>query len=582
MRSLAVLFALCAAPVTQIRDANMGLTPKSKASIAGIVVVDEARQVPARRARVTVSDVVSGLRYTTITGDDGRFVVEDLAAGRFTLSATRSGFVSIALGATRPSQTGTPVVVTDGDHLMGVVLHLLPGAVIDGTIRDALGAPAADSLVTLHQLHAPIGGARQVSLVTIPGDSRTDDRGHYRLFGLAPGEYVISVDPPLPSSGLRPTRPARPVTGAEIAKASGRMASLLPLTTADTSVPIAPVPVYYPGTTLMSAAEPVRLKAGEEQSGVDFRLEFASAVKVTGTVTHAAGINSELSLRPVVLTPIADDLGVSSSTVADRDGHFTFAAVPPGRYTLTAEALVVTTAAEISRLSGHVRWIASTELLVTGHDIASIALTLQPAPIISGRVEFKDVTPTADEVVRLVINLTPPHSKGTGAKISADNTFAFVPIAPGSYHLSLFPATGTNDAVWWLESVVRGGRDVTNEVFDVGDGHDIDDLVLTLRKGLASVSGRLTDSSGGAVWSDTVVLLAEGNGHYTSAAAVHPSTDGSFSVKGLVPGEYRVAAAEDIDQSDLLDPLFLEALGASGVKINLLANEAKRQDLRIR
>ena len=216
MRALAMAIVLSSIPLGQTRNASVAILSNGSASIVGSVVVDDATPVPARRARVTLADVTSNTRASTITDDEGRFVFEGIGRGSFAVLASRPGFVSIAFGATRPARAGTPLVVADGQHVTGVVLHLLRGAVIDGTIRDATGAPAADATVALRQVRTPINGAASVSLVTIAGDNRTDDRGHYRLFGLPPGDYLVSVDPP---PVLRTARVVRPVTDADIARA---------------------------------------------------------------------------------------------------------------------------------------------------------------------------------------------------------------------------------------------------------------------------------------------------------------------------------------------------------------------------
>src|SRR5579862_554336 len=333
------------------------------------------------------------------------------------------------------------------------------------------------------------------------------------------------------------------------------MAPPAPAAASDPAQAVTRVPVYFPGTTLMAAAQTIRVKTGEERTGVDFRLEYASAATVSGTIGRAPGVDPAIPLRSISLTPIADGLGVAASTSADRDGRFTFAAVPPGDYVLTAEAFLLTGAAEVSNASSHARWVASTEVAVHGRDLSGITLTLESAPVISGRVVFKDGTPTPEERGKLAIKLTTLRSYGATAKIAADGAFAFIPVRPGSFRLTLSPATGTDAAVYWLDSAELGGRDVTREAFEGRGGQDIHDLVLTLRKGLASIAGMLIDAAAPSDGPYTVIAFTRtADGHYSTAAAVRPSTDGHFSVKGLVPGDYRIAAAADVDQSDLLDP----------------------------
>ena len=108
----------------------------------------------------------------------------------------------------------------------------------------------------------------------------TDDRGMYRLFGLAPGEYAISATPRIGGSGTIGIRSTEEVDAlfAELI-ARGRAASGAPGASAPAAraTPLIPDPpavgfaaTYYPGTPLPQEAAPIKIGAGEERAGVDF------------------------------------------------------------------------------------------------------------------------------------------------------------------------------------------------------------------------------------------------------------------------------------------------------------------------
>ena len=59
------------------------------------------------------------------------------------------------------------------------------------------------------------------------------------------------------------------------------------------------------------------------------------------------------------------------------------------------------------------------------------------------------------------------------------------------------------------------------------------------------------------------------------------ATDGSFSIKGLPPGDYIVGALTDLETGEWNDPALLDQLSKAGVKVTLRDGETTRQDLSI-
>ena len=60
-----------------------------------------------------------------------------------------------------------------------------------------------------------------------------------------------------------------------------------------------------------------------------------------------------------------------------------------------------------------------------------------------------------------------------------------------------------------------------------------------------------------------------------------PSTDGSFSIVGLPPGDYALGPTQPFDDADLADPAFLSRLLESSYRFTLAEGQRKRQDLRV-
>ena len=90
-----------AAAWQQTRDNTQA--PTGTASITGTVFVAGDTRLPARKARVTLTNVARTTPgQTTTTDDNGAFVFAGLPAGRFEVEAVKPGYLRASYGASRP------------------------------------------------------------------------------------------------------------------------------------------------------------------------------------------------------------------------------------------------------------------------------------------------------------------------------------------------------------------------------------------------------------------------------------------------------------------------------------------------
>ena len=112
------------------------------ASISGTVVVAGEAKQPARRVRVTLTNVArTSPGQTTTTDDGGAFTFRGLPAGRYELQAFKNAYLRASYGASRPDRAGTPVVVKDGEAVTNLAMTIARGGVITGVVRDISGRP---------------------------------------------------------------------------------------------------------------------------------------------------------------------------------------------------------------------------------------------------------------------------------------------------------------------------------------------------------------------------------------------------------------------------------------------------------
>src|SRR5262249_11673838 len=90
---------------------------------------------PIRRAQVRISGTDVAPK-TAMTDAQGRFEFGDLPAGRFNLSATKSGYVTVSYGQTRPYESGRAIELADKQALDKADISMPRGSVITGRIVD--------------------------------------------------------------------------------------------------------------------------------------------------------------------------------------------------------------------------------------------------------------------------------------------------------------------------------------------------------------------------------------------------------------------------------------------------------------
>jgi len=564
----AVLTLICASPLTaaaQSRD-TPPLAARNTAVLGGVVVSDDQDQRPVRRVRVTCSGGDTSL--TTITDDRGRFQFPGLRAGRYLVSATKDAWVPTAYGAKRPMRPGSAIPIADGQKAE-IVLRMLHGSVITGVVLDHANQPAAQTTVNAMR-YVMQNGERRLAPAGTGGV--TDDRGVYRIFSLPPGDYVV-----------------RAATQTSTLNASSGELRMIHDRNADRTVAFAPT--YYPGTAIATQAATVALGRSEERSGVDFTLQLVPTARVEGTVTLPDGTPAPAGTQINLLAGpqlAGGGPGGLRTTRAGADGAFSFGDVSPGFYTVLARATVPATPPASSPA---MVW-ASTEIVVDGDRIAGLSLGLQPGMTVTGQVRFEGtrLKPPADlNAVR--ISLTPMQAEGTVAfapgttGIDAQGRFTITGVTPGRYRLgAAFPGSGRPDG-WQLRSAIASGQDTLDIPLTVQPSQSISGGSIVFADRMAELTGTVHNAAGGAPNEFTVILFSSDRAHWLPRArriqAMRPSADGAFTFRGLPPGDYHLAAIDDVEAGEWFDPAFLQRLLPNAMLLTLAEGEQKVQDIRL-
>src|SRR5437763_3815850 len=121
------------------------------------------------------------------TDNEGNYRMTGVPAGRFTLSVAAPEM--IGPNDTPFGELGKPVTVAEGETIDKMDFSLVRGGVITGRVTDADENPVIDQHIQLHRVDKQGG---DIASYTNPFMYQTDDRGVYRIYGIAPGRYTVS------------------------------------------------------------------------------------------------------------------------------------------------------------------------------------------------------------------------------------------------------------------------------------------------------------------------------------------------------------------------------------------------------
>ena len=628
---LSVLSA--AAAVAQQRDVRPIAKPPAAAvtakgtDLSVVVLSDDQAARPLRRVSVSLQLGILSSPRTVVTDEEGRAVFTGVAPGNYLLVAFKPGFVRTYYGSKTPGRgPGVAVAVVEGKSVPEIRLKVPRGGVIGGTLRSASGRPVANQSVQAISPQALKNLNLESMNESITTTAMTDDRGVYRVYGLAPGSYFVMT------SGISLRQEFRQVTAEQVKWAQGLSSSgTLPATTEPPpppppTAPASWAPVFFPGTAVVTEAVPVSIEAGQERLGVDFVTLLVPTAQIRGRLMDDQGRpqeNQSVTIRALTSKATGleflETLGGESGRT-DQDGAFTLNGVKPGRYTLNARVTIRTgneppanpqanaMAEAMAMFGGAVgtHW-ASEEINVSGRDITDVTLVLKPALTVTGKVVYDASTMKPPEdmtTVRLAVSsmgndaaspietLVQSMLGGSSVTVSADGTFVAKGLSPGRYRImtasgvlaSLAPSEGL-EGTWTLKSVMAGGRDVADTGLDVKD--NVSNVVVTFTDKPSELSGTVFDQQGRVTPEFPIVIFSTDKASWVSGSRrvkqARPASDGTFKVTGLPAGEYFVCAVIAVEQSELADPEFLEQLAASSYKIKITMRDGQKtvQDLKL-
>jgi Carboxypeptidase regulatory-like domain len=554
---------------------SAAVSPLTYGSITGRVVSDDGR--PLSNVNVFLhavgSSVPSGPKIGT-TDNNGRFEFKNLASASYTIQMSVPGYVRVSDvdEESERSERTERTYYRLGDNIN---LTMTKGGVITGTVTDAAGHGVVAKRVRALRVRDASGKPQRTG--SFFRETQTDDRGVYRLWGLEPGSYVVSVGN------------------------NSRFNDFMIPFNED-------APTYYPSATRDGATE-VPVRYGDEHSSIDIRYRSERGRRVSGTLSGATESNTAFSDLNVSLIHTASGLVDDMDYVRSGAGNsFAFNGVSDGEYDLIARRGFGPNSAASPPL----------RIKVKGADITGLQLVLSPLGTITGRVVMEAAAaappPSCEEKTEgrqaarqraleeavVLLRLADTQSErprptlptSLESQPKSDGEFVFGGLQPGRYRLD----ARLPDERWYVHSITTpgrsapskttraataarapkssdaaappapaqraastGGSPATDGAVSIGQGtQQATGIRITLASGAAKLSGRVLPSVEGSTLPPRLRLYlvpreAERADDYLRFGDTSVRSDGTFTLANLAPGRYWLLArpAPDTEANDL-------------------------------
>jgi protocatechuate 3,4-dioxygenase beta subunit len=504
--SLSLLLCALALPAPALAQKEL------PASVSGRVT-DGERGLPGVLVTLISNDPAQ--RFRTVararTDADGRFLLSNVAPGSYQILPIAPAHVVAGLGTNYPP--GRPLTLVAGEEVKDIDFRVEPGGVITGRITDADGNPVVNEMVFIQSAEENQGPPR------VNFDSRdqtTDDRGVYRVYGLAPGRYRVSV--------------GRASEAGAVAFGNRRLFRR----------------TYYPDATEPAKARPVEVRSGIEATDVDITVGRAlKTYKVSGRfVTADTGEPvANVSVGYGTLDASGRRIGSfgSGGGTTNARGEFLTDGLAPGRYAVFVSANPM----ETTELYSDPVFFE-----VTDADVSGLVVKLKPGATLSGVVQIEGVADRAAAAQMLAAVRVHAYVQPAERQVTMPGPFRPVTVNPdGSFRLTgLTPGkvrVGTqNEGVKGLTMtrVELNGASVING-FDLAEGAQLTGMRVVMTYGTATLVGQTSFINGalptGARIMATATLAGQTTGNAFSRS-VEVDSRGYFRIEGVPAGEYNV------------------------------------------
>jgi hypothetical protein len=498
LQATALLAIVLTARFSCIAHVQIGEKQQSGSTVYGRAIYHDSQR-PARRVLVVLRSLTSfgPEQLSAITNARGEFRIKNVPGGRYFIGVNGRGLVStdsfIIPDESRAMRFDLPrlreyfeEVELDGRTDKQVVVRVHHGGIITGKVSYADGEPAVQHPVTVlrrnrnrYSMFLDNANGTQETMLT-------DDRGIFRVAGLATGEYIVGATPMIEHGEL---------VKDEILEAN-MIGSSLAMT-------------FYPSTPLPTQAKPIRIEAAEEKSGIDITIPdqemhiIAGVVRMRGDQKPVAdarvGIIRKETFETVgrAFWPYSEGMpGVNT----DEVGRFRLREVPDGRYLIFVESR-----SNYGELPpGAKRYSAKQqEVEVSGGDINNLSIEVGDDATVSGTL-IVEGGPTPRAIDLTLMRDLNEAGVSSSASVSPGGKFVIRSVPSGQTYFSI--NLGEEISRFYIKSITWNGKDLLREPLNIDAGQKIDNVRIVLSTQVAGFTFRLRNTRGEAI-SDVPLTL---------------------------------------------------------------------------
>ena len=511
-----------------------------------------------------------GIRSTPAPPQNGKIEAVADGAGRFTLELPQAGTWRL-LGVARGFHSQifeehqgfyTAIVLTPDAPVFHTTFRMSPDAMITGVILDEAGEGVRTAQVIAERVapelpgesSAATGGPmRQVEAAT------TDDRGHYELAGLSPGNYLVLIQAqPWYASAPGIQRNDGPRTAAAVPPTD------LPL---DVAYPV----TWFPAATSEAEAQPLVLAGGEEREA-DFHLSPVPTVhlQLPRQDTPSGEPGRSRQPRPATINRVSTDGSGMFNNVTFSNGGGTdweFGGLTPGLYEIHLPGPGGQPDGETRQIE--VRPGASGLITLEG-SMPLTRVVVQVDGVPEGDVSAVDFIDT--DTGRRIGSMPPPGRRGRRRANGEDDDEGDE--GPGAGRIALLPphtydvvVTPRSDA--YLSALDATGAKATGTRVTITGGAPVLRLHVAHGRGTLSGFALLPDrpAEGALVLLVPITLGAPGN--TLPVLRDQANSDGSFLLTAVTPGKYILLAIDHGWDVHWRDPQSLERYLLKGTAVDV-------------
>ena len=516
---------------------------------AGFVVMLE--HVDRKREQDFMAILQRAPLVKAMTDNEGRYRLTGLHAARYKVRPFAPSHIS------GPEKN---VTVAAGETIEDIDFSLTRGGVITGRVVKADGRPVIGETVLFIPAREEIkpvataagkdededededeeemdeegdgAGVTSINNSIFGGsDFKTDDRGVYRIYGLPPGRYKVSVggaDGPFENKRRYHTR------------------------------------TYHPGVTDEAKATVVEVTASGEAANVDIKLGLPSlAFRVSGRVIDAE--TGKPMTKAIVMSGPAGEGGsmrsVGATGLSNEKGEFRIEGVKPGRH----EAFVT------FGFNGESEYYSDKAAFeVKNADVTGLVVKAHRGVSMSGVAVADGASDPAAaarlsnvEMIAHTIPVTGQMPTYSMSKINPDGSFQFRGLRPGKTMISLNTFTG--EKRFHITRVDRGGVELKDSI-EIAPGEQVADLRIVLTYANATLRGHVKTEGGvlpkGTHLSVTAVRLDKpgmfrwaGSNNWAGSIGADVDANGQFEIEALLPGEYEITVNAEVENGIKNPPL---------------------------